>query len=292
MQDKATTTNSHGSVENEDKSLPRVFVRQLQERDNEVVRQIWSEAMLSHGLQQAREFVEKRYDDPTDMGNAFASFLGERKNFWVAVSLEEYLQDTAGTTTGTTSAAKIDPGGRDLAHEGEKVIGCVGGLFRDTDDLRRFCPHGKEYLKRDPGDEVPLWQEPLGIPDSARSSTSRGAVELVRMAVAPEYRGRMVVEVGQSLASRENEREHDTQPVRVTKVAQLLAEQVARYAQADLQSEFVVLSTASAMKQAVRAYEKLGFQGRLLVENVAFSARCEDLLRQANQNREAFLEVG
>eukprot|EP00392_Amoebophrya_sp_AT5.2_P006999 g7011.t1 len=220
-----------------------IRARQITPADNAVVREVWADAMLGHGIEQANEFVKKRYDDPRDMGDAFANF--------------------------------VRPAG---ASEPE-VVGCVGALLRDGEDMAARVPRGKEYLQREEADTTPLWGQPLGIGSSP-------AVELVRMAVREDARGKtFLVEdagllVGENTCSCQAEQERRGSRAEL-KVSQLLAAQVAAWAK-EQNVEFVVLTTASAFLGTVKAYERFGFSARKLPVNTAFSARADELLKRMN----------
>lgn len=285
--------------------MEMIRARQITPADNAAVREVWADAMLGHGIEQANEFVKKRYDDPRDMGDAFANFVRPAgtssdesgpKNFWVVERIKippsrattKIAREGDGgngscstTPTGniTTSAlATTVPRPTTGASEPE-VVGCVGALLRDGEDMAARVPRGKEYLQREEADTTPLWGQPLGIGSSP-------AVELVRMAVREDARGKtFLVEdagllVGENTCSCQEEQERRGSRAEL-KVSQLLAAQVAAWAK-EQNVEFVVLTTASAFLGTVKAYERLGFSARKLPVNTAFSARADELLKRMN----------
>ena len=123
--------------------------------------------------------------------------------------------------------------------------------------MSQELPPGKGYLKKikdadgnslassGSGAVEPFWG-PVG------AYGEEPAMELVRMAVAPQARGK-------GLARR-------------------LAETVARHAE-EYGCGWVVLSTSSEMISAVRTYDGLGFRGHARAKSVAYAITPSQLLR-------------
>ena len=99
-----------------------------------------------------------------------------------------------------------------------------------------------------------------------------GAVELVRMAVHPEFRGK-----GRKFpVIYFNEKEQTKHNLELS-ISELLVFTVAKWA-VEKHCKFVVLTTGRFMYRAVNAYKRLGFSGNELPENVVFSAEAMDLI--------------
>ena len=120
-------------------------------------------------------------------------------------------------------------------------------------------------------EEYPLWSRPLGV--GLSTADGHGAVELVRMAVHPDFRGKNrtfpvicsnVLDINR----------HSTE----VSVSQLLIRTAAEWAVLR-NCKYLVLTTGRPMYKAVSAYKRLGFSGNELPENVAFSAEASKLIQ-------------
>ena len=162
----------------------------------------------------------------------------------------------------------LDSGALDSPKPEESIIvGCIGGLVRSPSDLSQVVPKGKEHYMREE-EEYPLWSRPLGV--GLNTTPGHGAVELVRMAVHPDFRGKnRTFPVNRSNV-------HDTNCE--VSVSQLLIRTAAEWAVLR-NCKYLVLTTGRPMYKAVSAYKRLGFSGNELPENVAFSAEASTLIQ-------------
>ena len=120
-------------------------------------------------------------------------------------------------------------------------------------------------------EEYPLWSRPLGV--GLSTADGHGAVELVRMAVHPDFRGKnRTFPVISSNVLDINR--HSTE----VSVSQLLIRTAAEWAVLR-NCKYLVLTTGRPMYKAVSAYKRLGFSGNELPENVAFSAEASKLIQ-------------
>ena len=135
--------------------------------------------------------------------------------------------------------------------EPTRIVGCVGCFVRSAEDLAQVTPSGKEYLRgRDNSKMQPLWA-PVGVAGTLGDCCK--AVELIRMAVHKEFRGKGA--------------------------AEMLVTAVAEYA-ISKGCAHVVLSTGRYMAKAVKAYKRLGLNGHEISQyNVVYGAKSHDLIR-------------
>ena len=137
--------------------------------------------------------------------------------------------------------------------------------------MTKITPVGKEYIQRE-NFEHPLWSKPLGI--GLIPNSSHGAVELVRMAVHPDFRGKEKI-----FSVFKDEDLIDSGQNKQLTISQLLIFTISKWA-IETNSRYVVLTTGRSMNKAVAAYKRLGFSGYELPENVAFSAEVSCLLEK------------
>ena len=256
-----------------------IRVRQLEPEDGPNATNLWASAMKGSNYCEAMqkridEFVELKLNDPHDMGNVFLNYVQQQerpndhengrptnydknhiveylfptKNFWVVEHIE-------------TSA--------DQELQTAQIVGCVGGMVRSEKDLSKITPEGKEYVPRI-NFEYPLWSKPLGIGISPNSR--HAGVELVRMAVHPDYRGKdrtfSVIKSNGDLDANKKQ-----------SISQLLIVTLAKWA-LETNCKYVVLTTGRLMYNAVSAYKRFGFSGHELPESMAFSAEASHLIDQ------------
>ena len=141
--------------------------------------------------------------------------------------------------------------------------------MRSAEDLSKITPDGKEYVLRDQ-EEYPLWSKPLGIGLDPNSNHS--AVELVRMAVHQDFRGKLFSVVGGNIDLVPNGNKKIS-------ISQLLTVTIAKWAQ-EKSCKYIVLTTGRSMYKAVSAYKRLGFSGHELPKNLAFSAEVSCLIEK------------
>ena len=153
--------------------------------------------------------------------------------------------------------------------EQPRIVGCVGGILRSAEDMTKITPVGKEYIQREYY-EHPLWSKPLGI--GLIPNSSHGAVELVRMAVHPDFRGKEKV-----FSVFKDKDQIDSGQNKQRSISQVLIFTIAKWA-IERKCKYVVLTTGRSMFKAVTAYKSLGFSGYELPENVAYSAKVSCLL--------------
>ena len=154
------------------------------------------------------------------------------------------------------------------------IVGCIGGFVRSAEDLAQIIPEGKEHYMREQ-EEYPLWSKPLGV--GLSRDVEHGAVELVRMAVHPDYRGKERKFMCQCL----HEKLEDKCKLELS-ISQLLILTAAKWA-VEQRCKYLVLTTGRPMYRAVSAYKRLGFSGNELPENVAFSAEASHLIIKHSQ---------
>ena len=254
-----------------------IRVRQLTPEDGPAATNLWASAMKGSNYCESMqkridEFVESKLNDPHDMGNVFLNYVQQQerpndhvngestnydrnnrmeyliptKNFWVIEHFE------------TRADQKLQTG---------QIVGCVGGMVRSEKDLSKITPEGKEYVPR-VNFNYPLWSKPLGIGISP--NTSHAAVELVRMAVHPDYRGKertfSVIELNDDMDRNMKQ-----------SISQLLVVTLAKWA-LEMKCKYLVLTTGRLMYNAVNAYKRLGFSGHELPESMAFSAEASYLI--------------
>ena len=156
-----------------------------------------------------------------------------------------------------------------LELEQPRIVGCVGGILRSAEDMTKITPVGKEYIQRE-NYEHPLWSKPLGI--GLIPNSSHGAVELVRMAVHPDFRGKEKI-----FSVVKDEDLIDCGQNKQLSISQVLISTIAKWA-IERNCKHIVLTTGRSMFKAVAAYKRLGFSGYELPENIAFSAQVSCLL--------------
>ena len=185
-----------------------IKIRQLQDKDSVDVQNLWASSMRGSNCGEFQErinrFVECKLNDKSDMGNVFLSYVqsesrGKKegikhctqnetnlhlkcnesnetfrsiRNFWVVEYIEHSGDNSDTEFTHQTKAT---------------IVGCIGGIVRSARDLAQIIPDGKEYVNRDE-EEYPLWSKPLGV--GLSTNLNDGAVELVRMAVDHNFRGK------------------------------------------------------------------------------------------------------
>ena len=254
-----------------------IRVRQLEPEGGPAATNLWASAMKGSNYCESMQeridkFVESKLNDPHDMGNVFLNYVqqqkkpndylnGEqtnydrnnrvehlfpKKNFWVVEHVETSPDQESQTA---------------------QIVGCVGGMVRSEKDLSKITPEGKEYVPR-VNFEYPLWSKPLGIGISP--NTSHAAVELVRMAVHPDYRGK-------ERTFPVIESNCDVDANMKLSISQLLIVTLAKWA-LEMNCKYVVLTTGRLMYNAVNAYKRLGFSGHELPESMAFSAEASYLI--------------
>ena len=151
------------------------------------------------------------------------------------------------------------------------IIGCVGAILRSPEDLSQIIPEGKDYVPREK-EEYPLWNKPLGV--GLSTTEGSGAIELVRMAVHPDFRGK-----SRKFSVKYLREQGQTKDKLDLAISELLVLTVAKWA-VEKHCKFVVLTTGRLMYRAVNAYKRLGFSGNELPENVAFSAEAIALIER------------
>ena len=241
-----------------------IRVRLLELEDGPAATNLWASAMKGSNYCESMqkridEFVESKLNDPRDMGNVFFNYVQhnyERKNrvkylfptrnFWVVEHVETSPDQELPTA---------------------QIVGCVGGMVRSAKDLSKITPQGKEYVPRVNFD-YPLWSKPLGIGISPNHS--HAGVELVRMAVHPDFRGK-----AKTFSVIESNCDVDANMKQ--SISQLLIVTIAKWA-LEVNCKYVVLTTGKLMYNAVNAYKRFGFSGHELPESMAFSAEASYLI--------------
>ena len=257
-----------------------IRVRQLEPEDGQAATHLWASAMKGSNYGESLQknidkFVDMKLKDHNDMGNVYLNYVQmqkelsnddkvqgginfesnlrnanilQRRNFWVV----DYIE--------------LSP---EKHSKKSEIVGCIGGIVRSGNDLSKATPEGKDYIARD-NFEYPLWSKPLGI--GLSPNIYHGGVELVRMAVHSDFRGKekifSVVDAKSAFESNEDQK---------VSVSQLLILSVAKWA-VKMNCRYVVLTTGKSMYKAVGAYKRLGFSGHYLPENVAFSAEVSTLI--------------